>query len=83
VGWLKDVFEDSSNVYPCAIVCINSQRSVAKVQGTNVVETKNVIGVAMSYQHAIQPLQTEPQRLLTKIRRGINEYSLTIMFDED
>src|SRR5438876_1200257 len=65
---LEHILEDSSDVYPGPLVRIQTQRAMAEVQRPDIVESKNVIGVAMRNQDCIQSLQTMTQCLLPKIR---------------
>src|SRR5688500_6411942 len=51
---LKDVFEDAFDIYPRALIRVNIERAKAKVQRSNVVETKHVIGVAVSDQNSVE-----------------------------
>jgi hypothetical protein len=55
---------------------------VAKVEWANVVEPKDVIGVAVRDQHCIEMSQAMSQRLLAKVRRRINNYGLLGVFDQ-
>ena len=46
---------------------VETKRAVAKIQRANIVETENVIGMAMRDHDRIEPLQSIAQRLLAKI----------------
>src|SRR5690606_4345618 len=48
----------------------------------DVVEPKYMIHMAMRYQHRIQPPDIRPQRLLPKIRRGVDQHGLPGMLDQ-
>ncbi len=80
---LEDVFEDAFDIDPGAFICINTQRSETKVQRPDVVETKNVIGMAVRDQNGVEMFQPEAQRLLTKIGRRIDQHGASGMFDDD
>ena len=80
---LKNVFEDAPDVDPCSLVGVESQRAMAKVQRPNVVETKDMICMAVCHQYCVEMLQMLPQRLLAKISRGVNDDGLAGMFDQD
>jgi len=80
---LKDVFEDPPNVDPGTFVRVESQSAMAKVQRPNVVETKDVIGVAMRDQHSVEMFQPLAQSLLAKIGRGVNDNGFGGVFDQD
>jgi hypothetical protein len=64
---LKDVFEDAPNIGPGPFVGIDAQCAVPKVQGPNVIETENVIGVTMGYQDRVESFQPVSQSLLPKV----------------
>src|SRR5438874_2611676 len=57
VGRLEDVLEDAADVHPRALVGIDAERAVVKVQGAYVVETEDVIGVAVRDEHCVEPLE--------------------------
>ena len=79
----KNIFEDATNIRPGAFIGIKAKRSIAEVQRANIVETKNVICVAMCDQNGIKAFQVVTQGLLPKIGRGINEDCLIAVFDDD
>jgi hypothetical protein len=68
VRGLEDVFENSSDVRPRSLVCIDSEGTIAKIQGANIVKAKNVISMAVGYQDRIKAFQPIAQSLLTKVR---------------
>src|SRR5688500_16256307 len=70
----EDVFEDALNIHPRTFVSKNTQSSETKVQRPDVIQTKDVIGMAMRDQNRIEMLQTKAQRLLTKISRRVDEH---------
>jgi hypothetical protein len=80
---LKDVLEDSFDIDPRAFIRVNTKRAKTKVQRPDVVETKNVIGVTVSYQDSIELFQTEAQSLLAKVCRRIDEDSSSRLFNDD
>jgi hypothetical protein len=56
---LEDVFEDAFDVYPGAFIRANAECAKAKVQRPDVIQTKNVIGVAVGNKNEIESLQSE------------------------
>ena len=80
---LEDVFEDAADIDPGAFVGIETKRAITKIQRANIVETKNVVGVAMRNQDRVEPLQAIAQGLLAKVGGSIDENRLTGMFDEN
>ena len=52
--WLKYVFEYSPEIFPRRLIRVDRHRAVFEIQRTNVIETKNVIDMAMRDQHGIQ-----------------------------
>jgi hypothetical protein len=64
---LEDVFEDAPNVDPGALVGIKTQGAKTKIQRANIVEAKDVIGMAVRNQNGVKPLQTVAQCLLAKV----------------
>src|ERR1043166_9820359 len=64
---LEDVLEDAFDIYPRAFIRVDIQRAKTKVQRSDVVETKNVIGVTVCDEHSVHVLQTKAQRLLSKV----------------
>src|ERR1043165_825727 len=83
VRWLKDVLEDTFDIDPGAVVCVNTQRTKTKVQRSDVVETKNVIGVTVSDENCIELFQSEAQSLLAEVCRRIDEDSTPRLFNDD
>jgi hypothetical protein len=80
---LKDVFEDAFDIDPRAFVGVNTKRAKTKVQRSDVVESKNVIGVTVSDQNSVELFQTEAQSLLAKVCRRINQDSPSPLFNDD
>jgi len=56
---------------------------MAKVQRSNIVEAEDVISVAMCHQHGVEVFQAMTQGLLAKISRGVNNYGLAGVFDQN
>src|SRR5207302_703602 len=79
---LKDVTEDAANVDPGAFIRVKAQRAMTKVERTNVVKSKDVIGMTVRDQHGIEMLQPITQRLLAKVSRGIDDDGLPGVFDQ-
>src|SRR5215475_4454500 len=50
----EHVLKDSADVFPSALVCIKSERAVAKVQRANIIKSENMIGVTVSNQDSIE-----------------------------
>src|SRR5216683_3323069 len=80
---LEDVFEDASDIDPGSLICIKSERAVAKIQRANIVKTKNVISMTVSDQDGVEPFQTIAQCLLAKIGRRVDQDRLAHMLDEN
>src|SRR6185295_15798418 len=55
---------------------------MTKIQRSNVIESKNVIGVTMRDQNGVEMLQTGAQGLLTKVSRGVNNNCLPGVFNK-
>jgi hypothetical protein len=49
----EDVLEDALDIDPRAFVCKHAERAKAKVQRPDVIETKDVIGMAVSDEHCV------------------------------
>src|SRR2546428_1120582 len=79
---LKDITEDAANVDPGAFIRVETQRAMTKVERTNVVEAKDVVGMTVRDQHGVEMLQTITQSLLAKVSRGIDDHGLPGMFDQ-
>src|SRR2546427_8686146 len=79
---LKDVTKDAPNVDPGAFIRIEAQCAMTKIEWTNVVKAKDVIGMTVRYQDGIEMLQSITQSLLAKVSRGIHDHGLTGMFDQ-
>jgi hypothetical protein len=56
---------------------------MTKVDRSNIVESKDVVHVAMCNQDRIEPANSLTQRLLSKIGRRVDEYCLLSVFDKD
>ena len=83
MGRFEDVFEDTAKVDPRDLIRIDPHRPVTKIQRPDIVEPKHMIDVAVRYQHRVEMADVGPQRLLTKIDRGIDEYLLVLVLDKD
>src|SRR6266545_259739 len=78
----KDVIEDAAYIDPGALVSVKAERAVAKVKRANVIESKDVVGVAMRHQDRVKTLQSIKQSLLAKVSRSVHDHSLPGMFDQ-
>src|SRR5436190_20980992 len=83
VGRLENILKDSANILPGALVRIKPQRAIPKIQGANVIKTKDVIGMTMSDEDGVEVPQTNFQSLLSKITRRVDDDCLTGMFDQN
>src|SRR5215471_16880184 len=83
MGGLKNILKDAADVFPGALVGIEAEGAITKVQRANVIQAENVISVTMRHQHRIEVPQPNLQGLLSKITRSIDNDGLTGMFDED
>src|SRR2546423_2464118 len=79
---LEDVLEDAADVRPGAPVGVDSQSAVAEVQGAYVVESEDVVGVAVRDENGVEVLDVLTKRLLPEIGRRVNEYRLAVVLDE-
>src|SRR2546423_18862 len=79
---LEDVLEDAADVRPGAPVCVDSQSAVAEGQGADVLESSDVVGVAVRDEHGVEVLDALTKRLLPEIGRRVNEYRLAVVLDE-
>ena len=59
-------------VFPGVLVGVNAHRAVAKIERANVVESENVVDVAMRDQHRVQMPDARPQSLLPKVDRRVD-----------
>ena len=46
---------------------------LTKIVGTNVIETHDVVGVAVSEEHGVETVECDAESLLAKIRSGVND----------
>jgi hypothetical protein len=74
---LENVLKDAPNVFPRALVRIETQRSMAEVQRTNVIETKNVIRMAVRDENRVEMPETDSQSLLPEIAGGVDDDRLS------
>jgi hypothetical protein len=56
---------------------------MAEVQRANVVETENVIGMAMRNENRVEMFQPDSQSLLAKIAGSVNDNCLARMLNQD
>ena len=70
---LENIFENTLQVGPRDVVCVDAHRTVAKIQGTNIVEPKDVIRMAVCNQDCIEMFQAVAQSLLPEVGRSIDE----------
>ena len=80
---LEDVCEDAPDVDPCPFIGVNAQGAKPKIERANIVETENMVGVAMRDQDGVKTLQSISQGLLAKVGRSVNQNRLAGMFDEN
>ena len=80
---LENVLKDPPKVDPRNFISIDAHRTISKIQGPNVVQSKNMIDVAMCYQHGVKPIDLSPESLLPKINRSIDKNFLMVMLDQD
>ena len=50
-----------------------------QIEGADVVESQNVVGVGVGVQHGVQPVDFFAHRLKTKIRRGIDHHIAAVI----
>lgn len=81
--WLKYVLKYPPQVGPGYIICVNTHRTIAKIQRPNIVKAKNVIDMAMRKQYGIKVANVSPKGLLTEIDRGVDKYPRVEMLDEN
>jgi len=80
---VKDVSEGPSEDAESIFVGINGQRGLlAQVIGANVVETHNVIGVAVSEEDGVKAIYTSAQALLPEVGSRVNDDVLAIAGEE-
>lgn len=79
---LEDVLEHAPDVDPGTLICVNAERSEAKVQRPDVVETKDVIGVTVCDQDRVEMFESKAKRLLSKVHRSVDEDSAARVFDD-
>ena len=82
VGGPEDVLEDALQIDPCDVVREDRHRSVSKIQWANIVQAKDVIDVAVRYEHGVKPFYFCPQRLLPEVDGCIDENFFVFMLDE-
>src|ERR1700730_10542542 len=76
---IKNVRESAANHAKRLFRTVDGQRSfLANVVGTNVVEPKDVVGVAVGEQNVVEALEAGTQRLLPKNRRGVDDNIFSI-----
>jgi len=51
---------------------------LADVEGTDVVETENVVGVTVGEQNGVEPIEADAEGLLPKIWSGVDDYVLSV-----
>ncbi len=56
VRWLKDIFEDATNIDPGAFIGIEAKRAMPEVERPNVVESENMVGMAVRHQYGVKVL---------------------------
>src|SRR5438132_759428 len=80
---LKNVFEDATNIDPRALVRVQAEWAVAKVERANIVQSENVIGVAVCDQDRVEMLQAMTQSLLAKVGGSIDDDCLAAVLDQN
>src|SRR5687768_15486485 len=80
---VKNILKDSTKIYPRDLVRVNTHRPVTKIERPNVVETEDMIDVAVRDQDRVQSLDLRTQRLLSKINRCVDKDLFITVFDKD
>jgi len=80
---LKNVFEYAAKIDPRDLVCKYRHRAIAEIQRPDIVEAEHMVNVTMSDKDGVQPLYSGSKRLLSKIRRSVDQDRFTGMFDQD
>ena len=79
---LENIGEDLAKIFPCRLATVYRYRSLPEIEGADVIEAKDVVGMTMSDQHSVQPVQMFAQSLLAKIHGDVDDQSHAIVFDE-
>lgn len=83
MGRLKNVLKYPAKVGPGDVIGKDRHWAVAKIERPDVIKAKDMIDVAMRYQHGIEPPDICSQGLLAKVRRGVNKDRNALVFDQN
>jgi hypothetical protein len=67
---LENILEDTSNVWPRLFIRVKSESSITEVERSNIIKTKNVVGMTVCNQNGIKSLacsmRTETRNRLSR-----------------
>jgi hypothetical protein len=78
-GIVEDVSEGAADYAKCFFVAVDGERGLlADVERTDVVETENVVGVAVGEEDGVEAVEVDAESLLAEIGGGIDYYVLSV-----
>jgi len=80
---LEDILKDAANVFPRALVRVQPESAMPKIQRANVVETKDMIGVTVCNENCVKVSQANLQSLLAKVARSVDDNRLAGVLDQN
>ena len=84
VFFAKGIFEDAFDAVCGRLVSVNRKISLpAKAEGAQIVETHDMIGVAVSVEDGIDAANVFAQGLCVKVRSGIDQHNVIVVGKAD
>src|SRR5260370_9847966 len=79
---IKDIGENAADGVHATRIRVNvNGLALPKIEGANVVQTEDMVGVLVREHHRVQPLDSFAQSLGTEVGRGVNNHSASVEFE--
>ncbi len=80
---IEDVGKHAPDDAKCFFIAVDRQRRpLAYIEGADVVETENVVGVAVRQQNGVEAFESDAEGLLAEVWSGINHDVLAATRDQ-
>lgn len=78
----EDIIEDTTQLTPRDLARVDGDGAILEIDGSDIVESEDVVCVTMSDQQGLDAPETAAERLLPEIRRDIDQQPMAVMVDE-
>src|SRR5580692_1815015 len=83
--WLvvEDVGKNAADDSKRFLVAVDrKRRALADIEGANIVETENVVGVAVREKNCVEAIESDAEGLLAEVGGGVDDHVLAVAGDE-